>query len=406
MNLLAICIPTHQGRKATLAELLESIAIQASGLADDVEVCISDNASQDGTEQMLGQLVSRFPIPIRYFRFDLDQGVRNFFNVVEMARSEYCWIIGSDDALPEGSLRHVVRLLKANPGTGGVTLNKFNFDRLLETPVGTDHPIVLPREWPKSRQICGYDEIVDNLLLLFLFLSAHVFRRDLWLDAAAGVSAGEIAHFRHFVHSLMYLRVARQNPRWLWNSTPAIVQRLGNSCVLEAEGDSGLEFAIQVTEDTMKFAEYAHAGDRRRVGMVKRKLYLMYWNPLSVASYKNGSFGSLRADWRILRFCAVHFWREPLFWMTGSWLCLAPYFLLRPPLRLARSIYLRFRGGGEGGAGFRGEIFNLLLRLLGVEGSGGAGAGPSEDAMLGDRLACFLDANRMRIGLSVKHKSD
>jgi hypothetical protein len=112
---------------------------------------------------MLGQLKAHFPLPLRYFRFDTDQGVANFFNVVGMARSTYCWIIGSDDALAEGSLKHVVDLLRENPAIGGVTLNKFNFDNLLETPIGTDHPIVLPQDWPTSREICGYNEIVGDL---------------------------------------------------------------------------------------------------------------------------------------------------------------------------------------------------------------------------------------------------
>jgi len=68
--------------------------VQASDLVDTVEVCISDNASQDGTEDMLMQLQAGFPLSLRYYRFDNDCGVHNFFNVVEMARAEYCWIIG------------------------------------------------------------------------------------------------------------------------------------------------------------------------------------------------------------------------------------------------------------------------------------------------------------------------
>lgn len=386
-----------------MAELLESIAVQASGLADAVEVCISDNASEDGTADMIGQLQARFPLPLGYHRFESDRGVHNFFNVVEMARAEYCWIVGSDDALPVGAIDLVVGLLRANPGIGGVTLNKFNFDNLLETPIGTDHPIVLPRDWGVSREMRGFDEIAENFFFLFLFLSAHIFRRDLWLRGVAGMSADDIKHFRHFVHSFLYLRVARENPRWLWNATPSVVQRLGNSCVLEEQGNSGLEFAIQVTEDTMKFAAHAFAGNEAQVHMASRKLYLIYWNPLSVASYKNGPFGSLAADRRILGFCVAQFRRNPIFWVTGIWLCLVPYFLLRPSLRLARFIYVRLHDCDQKrGAGVRGGVFDLLMRLFGVAAKGDTETRLSADALLGDSLARFLAANRRRLGITVK----
>ena len=388
-----------------MAELLEGIAVQASGLAAAVEVCISDNASQDDTADMIAQLQTSFPLPLRYHRFESDRGVHNFFNVVEMARAEYCWIVGSDDAIPAGSIDLVVGLLRANPGIGGLTLNKFNFDNLLETPIGTDHPIVLPRDWGVSREMRGFDEIVENCFFLFLFLSAHIFRRDLWLRGVAGMSADDIKHFRHFVHSFLYLRVARENPRWLWNALPTVVQRLGNSCVLEEQGNSGLEFAIQVTEDTMKFAAHAFAGNEAQVHMVSRKLYLIYWNPLSVASYKNGPFGSLAADRRILGFCVAQFRRNPIFWMTGICLCLVPYFLLRPPFRLARFIYLRLRTRDqERGAGVRGGIFDLLMRLFGVGAKEDNKARLSAGAQFGDSLAWFLAENRRRLGITVERR--
>jgi abequosyltransferase len=405
--LLAICIPTHQGRRDTLAELLESIAVQASGLGDRLEVCVSDNASQDGTEEMVRRRQAHFPVPLRYSRFDTDRGVANFFNVVDMARSEYCWIIGSDDALVEGSLRRVVQLLDVNPAIGGLTLNKFNFDNLLETPIGTDHPIVLPVDWTVSREIRGYDEIAGNFFFLFLFLSAQVFRRDLWLDGVASMSRDEISHFRHFVHSFLYLHIARKNARWLWHSIPLVVQRLGNSCVLEEEGNSGLEYAIQVSEDTLKFAAYAFAEEPARIQAVRRKLYFIYWNPLSVASYKNGAQGSLRGDVRILNFSISHFRREPVFWLTGIWLTLTPYFLLRPPFRLARRLYLRLRKDDkERGAGVRGGIFAYLMRIFGVGGYENSAAGQCADALLEDSLTRFLAANRNRLGILLPRKAE
>ena len=45
---LSICIPTHDGRREQLREAVESVLTQSK---DGVEICISDNASEDGTQE-------------------------------------------------------------------------------------------------------------------------------------------------------------------------------------------------------------------------------------------------------------------------------------------------------------------------------------------------------------------
>ena len=71
-----------------------------------IEICISDNASEDGTAQIVAEFQRQSRFPISYHRFPTDmRGVRNFNNAVEMARAEYCWLVGSDDILLDGGVR-------------------------------------------------------------------------------------------------------------------------------------------------------------------------------------------------------------------------------------------------------------------------------------------------------------
>jgi abequosyltransferase len=52
--LLSFCIPTHHGRAAYLKEAIDSMLEQIVGQHEgDVQICVSDNGSDDGTAELL-----------------------------------------------------------------------------------------------------------------------------------------------------------------------------------------------------------------------------------------------------------------------------------------------------------------------------------------------------------------
>src|SRR5450756_1961423 len=88
--LLAICIPTHNRRKA-LEECLESVLPQADALG--VAVCVSDNGSSDGTWQVLETLKRQYPW-MQIMRHTRDIGYRdNLIGVVLSSHTHYVWPI-------------------------------------------------------------------------------------------------------------------------------------------------------------------------------------------------------------------------------------------------------------------------------------------------------------------------
>lgn len=107
--LLSLIVPTRE-RARTLAFTLATSLDQASR---DFEVVVSDNASEDGT----GDLVGRIDDPrIRY----LNTGRRlsmcdNYEFALENARGDYVIIIGDDDAVMPGALDFLLARLRPLP---------------------------------------------------------------------------------------------------------------------------------------------------------------------------------------------------------------------------------------------------------------------------------------------------
>ena len=64
--LLSICIPTYN-REKYLQECLDSIIGQEGFSTQDIEIVISDNASQDGTMSLVESYKAKYP-NIQYFR--------------------------------------------------------------------------------------------------------------------------------------------------------------------------------------------------------------------------------------------------------------------------------------------------------------------------------------------------
>jgi abequosyltransferase len=105
---LSVCIPTYN-RQALLACTLDSLVADSK----NIEICVSDNASTDGTANMLETYKPKFD------DFILNSWSKNvgpdlnYLKVIEIAQSEYCWLMGSDDASPVGAVDKIIAILKA-----------------------------------------------------------------------------------------------------------------------------------------------------------------------------------------------------------------------------------------------------------------------------------------------------
>ena len=221
---LSICIPTHDGRARPLEYGLNAVLRQANdSLASRLEVCVSDNASNDGTGEMVREASGGSPVPIHYRRNAVDLGPgRNILQSIEMASGEYCWLLSSDDALAEGALERMFKLLGGHSGVGGVSTACEVFDSVMERRLPTPTDRFPAGHGP--RVIEGLSAIVEELGPCFIGMSAQVVHRGAWLGAAR--AQGQSALVDGLLPHIVFLVGAAQSrPRWLWCPEPLIKWR-------------------------------------------------------------------------------------------------------------------------------------------------------------------------------------
>ena len=111
-KILSIAIPTYNRVK----KLEKSITRIINFCADkEVEIIVSDNASNDGTKQAVERLQKLYP-QIQYYRNERNLGFDgNFLNCFEKATGKYVWLIGDDDVVLNGSIESILSCLELHP---------------------------------------------------------------------------------------------------------------------------------------------------------------------------------------------------------------------------------------------------------------------------------------------------
>jgi glycosyltransferase involved in cell wall biosynthesis len=170
---LSICIATLN-RAAFLGGTLDSIISQAT---EDVEIVIVDGASTDNTEQVVRLYQQQFP-RLRYLRLAAKGGVDQDYNrAVELAQSEYCWLMTDDDLLKPGALAAVLEALRGAYGL--VIVNA-------EVRTTDLRQVLVPSRLPFSADRVYQPTEADRERLLaetgdyLSFIGGVVIKRELW----------------------------------------------------------------------------------------------------------------------------------------------------------------------------------------------------------------------------------
>ena len=231
---LSVCIPTHNGRAGTLDDLLSELASQLADLGDQVEVCISDNASDDGTAAMVQARRRELGTRLRYRRNERDLGVGgNILRAVELAAGDYCWLLGSDDRPAAGAVRAVLDLIDSHPGASGFQLGMLRPSADLSEPIellGADHPA--------ERVTTAYtspDAIAQALGVSQLWLSPCVVRRDRW-QAVSRADPGLVDRHPEHAHGYVIGRMAQRDPLWIWCPRPLVNAGSGTDWLADETG--------------------------------------------------------------------------------------------------------------------------------------------------------------------------
>ncbi|PWW06268.1 acetyltransferase-like isoleucine patch superfamily enzyme [Paenibacillus cellulosilyticus] len=125
---LSICIPTYN-RAADLNRCLQTIVHQI-GDCSLFEVVVSDNASPDGTQQVLAAFAEVYPnMNLRYWRNDENIGAeRNIIKLLDDARGDYVLLHGDDDFFTDLTIMPMLNLIQMNRDCSVFFLNVLNDD--------------------------------------------------------------------------------------------------------------------------------------------------------------------------------------------------------------------------------------------------------------------------------------
>tara|TARA_B100000767_G_C19772275_1_gene540693 strand:- start:1523 stop:3694 length:2172 start_codon:yes stop_codon:yes gene_type:complete len=141
MPLLSICIPTFNRK-----HYLENVLAQIQGLLQnqdlDLEICISDNCSDDGTWEYINEVASQSSkIKIKRQAENIG-GNRNLIDITSIASGKWILVIGDDDTLIEENLLKLTSILPS--------LDSYEYV-LLNTKISEDQNLFKMQDGPLSK---------------------------------------------------------------------------------------------------------------------------------------------------------------------------------------------------------------------------------------------------------------
>ncbi len=219
---LSICIATYN-REPFLKLLLDSIVSQAN--PDEVQIAIADNASSDKTMELVENIRLDYP-NIVYFRWPKNMGVdMNFLKAVEIANGDYCWLMGSDDYVPEKAIKNLLARLKdADVYLIGRTEADFHLkkieDRCWLNEIESDQEF----DFSSKTEIIRYFKACRGLGGAFSFISSLIVKREAYTKKPCEEKF--IGMF--FAHVSVVLSMAMNGCKLSYIKEPLVVCRSGN----------------------------------------------------------------------------------------------------------------------------------------------------------------------------------
>lgn len=157
---LTIAIPTYN-RKDMLERCLNSIIPQ---MDKDIEIFISDNASSDGTEEMVRE---KFNYPfIRYRKNEENIGSdRNFIQCFNNGQGEYIHMLSDDDIILPGTIEAILEYIALRPSM--ICLNS--------CIIKENENVMLNTEYRKHEDMMNF---IEDAGVQITFLSGMVLRQE------------------------------------------------------------------------------------------------------------------------------------------------------------------------------------------------------------------------------------
>jgi len=205
---LSLCIPTYN-RAACFQGALESGLRELTSLpTGTVEILVCDNASTDGTWNLVSKAQADHP-ELRIIRNETNLGFdRNYMRCVEEARGEFVWVMGDDDVWVSGSVARVMRELNAGADACLCLAEACDLDLkpLVVLPWYLDpDPLTLWRLESRD-DLIRYFNACARTAGVFAFISVAIFRRDRFLANPEGLQRALDTGYPHLWGMMDFFR--------------------------------------------------------------------------------------------------------------------------------------------------------------------------------------------------------
>ena len=183
--ILTISIPTYN-RAQELEALLEEILLQVREVpAGTIDVLVSDNASTDGTREMVGSMAAKFAkcsVVLKYICNETNIGFsRNVINAVGNADGEYVLIMGDDDSLEPHTLPFLLEAFKRHRDGDLFFLNSIEYTSNLSRRVS---PVTTEDVDDELVYGDGVEYIHSKRGYPSALVSGYVVRKSAWMSGA------------------------------------------------------------------------------------------------------------------------------------------------------------------------------------------------------------------------------
>lgn len=306
--ILSICIPTYN-QPDRIEKLLQNLSQQATL---EVEILIRDDSSNDKTEKIIKNCVSKIPAQLNYFKGEkAEKGGYDLalLFLTKEARGKYIWWFG-DDLLDEGAINSVLKIIKKFPEISFIWMNSCNINNRGDRALN----------FTEDRFFNSAGEIIETDIGLLGFPSATILKKE---EAIAGIEEAKkfIGTTLTGFYLVLYVLSGKgkfylfQNPYILSNPKPSGEARWYDSFQVH-----GINYFLIAQEFKNKF-------DKRIIKKALADKFNCAWRAVVVerAMGFTTGFGSKTPKIKQMFKC---YWNYPEFWLALP-LFLTPRFILR-----------------------------------------------------------------------------
>ncbi|MBY0384324.1 glycosyltransferase, partial [bacterium] len=207
--LLSILIPTHN-REDLLKETLESVFKQKSGL-DRIEVIISDDASKDGTQLYLQNLLKnhkKFPLSVFHHEKNLG-GPQNWKFLLSKAQGEFVYLLSDDDTIKPTFLEKYFDCIKNHPQVdliySGIEYCDDHMQALSQSRISSVPGLVSGKERLKNQLIANH-MVMSSIYRREKFLQVGGWQEkyQTCLDGAAFAHMCTVSEWTYFIEEALF----------------------------------------------------------------------------------------------------------------------------------------------------------------------------------------------------------